>query len=177
MMFLNYPNNPTAAVCDKRFFKEVIGFAAFTGALSFLLKDLARMTVLDGEGATKLIEIEVTGAKNDSEAGVVARKISTSNLLKACVHGGDPNWGRVAAAAGASAVEFDPDKVDIFLGGVKVLSGGAGVAHYDTARAKRAFSNPHVYIRVDLKRGRGRAAAWTCDLSKKYVEINAEYST
>lgn len=149
----------------------------FTQALKFLCKELAKKLAKDGEGATKFVDITVHGAKNKDEAKLVARKISTSNLLKCCIYGEDPNWGRVAAAAGSSGVAFNPDKVDIYLGPVKVLSNGTSVKNFDKEKARKFFKKDDVTINVDLKSGKASATAWTCDLSKEYVAINSEYST
>lgn len=152
-------------------------YKRFSEALKSLTKALAKELVKDGEGATKFIEIEVAGAKSSSDAKLVARKISTSNLLKACVYGEDPNWGRVAAAAGASGVKFNPGRLDIYIGNTKVLSNGARVKDYDREKTRALFKRYEIRIKVDLKSGTNRTAAWTCDFSKRYVEINAEYST
>jgi glutamate N-acetyltransferase/amino-acid N-acetyltransferase len=135
------------------------------------------MLVEDGEGATKFVQIDVSGARSQKEARQAARKISTSCLLKCCIFGEDPNWGRVAAACGSSGVEFNPDRVDIYLGDIKVLSSGSRVEGYDVERTKKIFRQKDIVIKVDLKSGRHKASAWTCDFSKEYVEINSEYST
>jgi len=152
-------------------------YSVFLEALKLLTKNLAKMLVADGEGATKFVEIEVAGAKSDEDAKKAARKISTSNLLKCCIFGHDPNWGRVIAACGASEADFDSDKVSIYLGKVKVFSAGARVKKYDENSVKKLFAGKNVYIKVDLKSGGHKATAWTCDLSKEYVAINSEYST
>jgi glutamate N-acetyltransferase/amino-acid N-acetyltransferase len=152
-------------------------FAIFQDALRALTKNLAGMMVADGEGATKTIEIEVRGAKSDRGARTIARKISTSNLLKACAYGEDPNWGRVAAGAGASGVRFDPDKVDIYLSGIKVLADGSSRKGIDKGALRNLFKKKEIHIMVDLKSGTHRATAWTCDLSGEYVRINSAYHT
>jgi len=152
-------------------------YAVFTAALTKVTAKLAKMIAYDGEGATKLIEIEVVGAKAARDARTVARKISTSNLFKACVYGGDPNWGRVAAACGAAGVAFDPERTDIYLGGIKVMSSGQSVKEYDKKKARAHFLSGNISVKVDLKAGHARAKAWTCDLSKEYVAINSVYST
>jgi len=108
---------------------------------------------------------------------VIARKISTSNLLKCAIFGEDPNWGRVVAAAGASGVDFNPDKVDVYLGGVQALSNGAIAKSYNKEKARATFKGKEAKIKVDLKIGKASAKAWTCDFSKEYVAINSEYST
>ena len=131
----------------------------------------------DGEGATRLIGVTVRGAKTSGDARRIARKVTTSNLLKTCVYGGDPNWGRVVASCGASGVPFDPDKVDVYLGDVKVLSDGASVKSADKGRLKKIFGKNRIGITVDLKSGRFSASALTCDFSEEYIRINSEYST
>lgn len=152
-------------------------YRQFTAALKFLAMELAKMQAKDGEGATKFLEINVKGARSEKDAKAVARKISTSNLLKCAVFGGDPNWGRITAAAGASGVDFDPDKTDVYLGDVKVLSNGASIKKYDIKKVERIFKSRDIDITVDLKEGGHKAIAWTCDFSKEYVAINSEYST
>jgi len=149
----------------------------FTEALKFVTSELAKRLVRDGEGATKFIEISVTGAKDELSAKTIARKISTSSLLKCAVYGEDPNWGRIVAAAGSSGVNFDPNKVDLYLGSLKALSNGMSVKGLDKDKAHKLFKKRDVYIKVDLKSGLHRATAWTCDFSKEYVAINSEYST
>lgn len=162
----------------------------FIDALKYLTKNLAMMLAEDGEGASKFVEIKVDGAKTEDDAKTIARKISASNLLKCCIFGEDPNWGRIAAACGASGVLFDPNRVDIILGppahkgisrrragDVKVLSNGGRVKDYNKSKAQVLFKKKDINIKVDLKSGRHSATAWTCDFSKEYVEINSEYST
>ena len=152
-------------------------YGKFTESLKFVMSELSKKLVRDGEGATKFVEILVTGAKSESDAKAIARKISTSNLLKCAVCGEDPNWGRIVAAAGSSGVNFDPDKVDVYLGNLKALSDGASVKGLDKDRAHKLFTKRDVHIKVDLKSGSHEATAWTCDFSKEYVAINSEYST
>ncbi len=161
---------------NKRIASKNKDYRVFAYGLKFLASELAKMLARDGEGATKFIEIEVEGAKNDIDAKRIARKISTSSLLKCAIFGQDPNWGRIAAAAGASHIEFDPDKTDIYLGGIKVMSEGASI-NYDLKRVEKLFRQKDVHIKVDLNGGAGKATAWTCDFSKEYVAINSEYST
>jgi glutamate N-acetyltransferase/amino-acid N-acetyltransferase len=138
---------------------------------------MAKKLAEDGEGATKLVEIEVKGAKNALDARKIARKISTSNLLKCAIFGSDPNWGRIVASAGASGVEFDIDKMDVYLGPVKALSGGSIAKTFEKEKARRFIKDKKVHITVDLNSGKAGAKAWTCDFSKEYVAINSEYST
>jgi glutamate N-acetyltransferase / amino-acid N-acetyltransferase len=152
-------------------------YRKFTTALKSVTSELAKKLARDGEGATKFMEISVAGAKSESDAKAIARKVSTSNLLKCAVCGEDPNWGRIVAAAGSSGVNFDPDKVDVYLGGLKALSNGMSVKGLDKDKAHKLFTKRDVRIKVDLKSGPHKATAWTCDFSKEYVAINSEYST
>ena len=152
-------------------------YQVFREALKGLCISLAKMLAADGEGATKLVEINVVGAKTDQSARIIARKISTSNLLKCALFGEDPNWGRVAASAGSAGVDFDPDNTDIYLGPAKVLSGGSSRKTFDKEKARNYIKGKDVFIKMDLKSGKGSATAWTCDFSKEYVTINSEYST
>lgn len=152
-------------------------YKKFTGALKFVACELAKKIARDGEGATKFVEIEIMGAKSAQDARAVARKISISNLLKCCIYGEDPNWGRVVAACGSSGVDFDPQRVSVYLGRMKALSGGTVSKGYDRKKAAGLFKKKDIYIKVDLKSGRAKAVAWTCDFSKEYVAINSEYST
>ncbi len=162
---------------NKRIIARDAGYRKFTEALTFMAGELAKMLAQDGEGATKLVEIEVRGAKTVEDARKVARKISTSNLLKCAIFGMDPNWGRIVAAAGSSGVEFDYDRMDVYLGPVKALANGAIAKGFSKGRARKFFKDEKVRIAVDLKSGRAKATAWTCDFSKEYVAINSEYST
>ncbi len=152
-------------------------YKIFLEALKGLCAALAKMLAADGEGATKLVEIKVVGAHNEKKAGVIARKISTSNLLKCAIFGEDPNWGRIAASAGSAGVDFDPTKTDIYIGTAKVLSGGSSMKTFDKEKVRKLIKGKEVFLKVDLKEGKGSATAWTCDFSKEYVVINSEYST
>lgn len=158
---------------------EPVGFddaalAVFADALDFVNEHLAKAIAKDGEGATKLIEVRVTGARSEEDAVQVAKSVAGSSLVKTAVYGNDANWGRILAAAGYSGVTLDPAHIDIFLGDVLVATGGAG-ADFDEAEAQRALQQPEVALTVDLKAGTERAVAWTCDLTEKYIEINASY--
>jgi len=162
---------------NRRIESKGSSYNKFTESLKFLCKELAKKLAADGEGATKFVEIIVTGAKNIEAARIIARKISTSSLLKCAICGEDPNWGRVVAAAGACGIDFDPDKVDVYLGNVKAMSNGQSIKNFDKEKARKLFQKKDVYITVDLKSGKSRATAWTCDFTKEYVAINSEYST
>ncbi|MEQ8201357.1 MAG: bifunctional glutamate N-acetyltransferase/amino-acid acetyltransferase ArgJ [Syntrophomonadaceae bacterium] len=148
----------------------------FQEALDFVCISLARMIARDGEGATRLIEVRVTNADSYSTASTVARSITASNLTKAAVFGEDANWGRILAAAGYSGAQFDPGKVDIYLGSVQMASNGMGL-EFDEDRARQELQQDPVIIRVDMKAGREQATAWGCDLTYDYVKINAAYRT
>ena len=134
-------------------------YRAFLEALKDICISLAKMLAADGEGATKLVEIKVVGAKNDADARMIARKISTSNLLKCAIFGEDPNWGRVAAAAGSAGVDFDPSRTDIYLGPAKVLSDGSSMKTFDKEKVRKYIKGKEVLIKVDLKSGKGSATA------------------
>ena len=149
-------------------------FDAFRAALSQAARRVAEMIVRDGEGATKLAEVRVEGARVESEADRIARTVAESPLVKTALHGGDPNWGRILAAVGRAGVDVDMSKVDIWLGDVWVAQGGRARA-YDEETAHQAFLADPVRIRVALNEGRATGWIWTCDFSKDYVAINAHY--
>jgi len=149
---------------------------AFEEALTGVLVDLARQVARDGEGATKLITVEVDGAASEAAALQVARTVAGSPLVKTAVHGADANWGRVVAAAGRAGVPLDPDRMRVAFDDVEVLGPGYASSFSEEA-ARRALSAREVTIRVHLGQGRGRATAWTCDLTPGYVRINASYRT
>ena len=148
----------------------------FEAAVITVLQDLAKQIVRDGEGAKKLITIEVTGAPTDQGAAAIARVIANSPLVKTAVAGSDPNWGRILCAAGYAGVPFDPAKVDIDLQGVAVCRGGLG-APFEEADLKTKMDAPDCLIRFAIKGGKGRATFWTCDLTHDYIRINASYRT
>ena len=153
---------------------------AFAGALTATCASLARHIARDGEGATRLVEITVTGASSEREAHVVADAIARSLLVKTALHGGDPNWGRILAAAGAAGIAIDPDRLALTFGGepdtVALVADGRPLA-FDRAAAAAMLRRDPVMIRVDLGRGADQATVWTCDLSADYVSINADYTT
>ena len=130
-----------------------------------------------GEGATKLITVRVQGGQSDADAMRTARVIANSPLVKTAVHGGNPNWGRLVAAAGRSGAAFSLDRAIVRIGPVELFSGGA--PHDELApQAAEYLTGKEIEIEVDLGTGGpGRARMWTCDLSAEYVRINAEYRT
>ncbi|MBI2447701.1 MAG: bifunctional glutamate N-acetyltransferase/amino-acid acetyltransferase ArgJ [Candidatus Omnitrophica bacterium] len=151
-------------------------FNLFCTGLEYVAVSLAKMLVKDGEGATKFIEINVRGARNKIEANKVACRVSNSNLVKTMVHGGDPNWGRLAASAGAASVNMRENLLDIYIGDVRVMRKGVG-AEFDVIKLRRLINKKEVKITVDLNMGNGSGTMWTCDLSEEYVRLNAEYET
>ena len=149
---------------------------AFTAALEEVCHSLALQIVADGEGAQRVIEIEVRGAKTEASARRIAETIATSPLVKTAFAGGDPNWGRVFAAAGRSGVKFDPARVDITMAGIRVLSRGKPLEFNERAASNRLLA-PQVLVVIDLHAGRSVARYWTCDFTAEYVRINASYRT
>jgi len=148
----------------------------FFKALCWLTANLAMALVKDGEGATKLLRIVVNGARDDSEAVLVARSIANSNLVKCAFYGGVPNWGRIASAVGSAGVALDPDKIDIFLGENKVASGGGPVGA-DYKNLVELLKRDEVEIILELGLGSGSAYFLTTDLSSEYVKMNASEKT
>ncbi len=151
-------------------------FKVFQEALVEVTRQLARMIVKDGEGATKFIQITIKNAPSYWQGVKIGRRIASSPLLKTCVYGGDPNWGRVVAGLGASGVRIMPDRFDVFLGRQQVVKNGAA-AGVKKEQLKTLFKGKEVAITVDLKLGKETAVVWTCDLTEEYIKINAEYET
>jgi len=149
---------------------------AFTAALEDICRSLALQIVADGEGAQRVIEIEVRGAKSERAARRVAETIATSPLVKTAFAGGDPNWGRIFAAAGRSGVSFDPSRVDIQMAGIPVLRRGQPLNFNERAASNRLLAK-HVPIIVNMRAGNAIARYWTCDFTAEYVRINASYRT
>jgi glutamate N-acetyltransferase/amino-acid N-acetyltransferase len=150
-------------------------FKTFASALSEITYELGRMIVRDGEGATKLIEIEVKNAKNEREAEKGAFAIANSLLVKTAIYGNDANWGRLMAALGYSGIAMNEEKTDIFINGLKVVSKGMGTGV--DREANERLKDREIGIVVDLRLGKGRAKVLTCDVTEDYVKINAEYRT
>ena len=149
----------------------------FQAGLNMVCTDLARMIVRDGEGATKMAEIHVCGAKSKSDARKIARRISRSPLVKTAFLGEDANWGRIAAAAGDAGVNFDPDRVAISFGHVPVVRNGIGLGEAAEKKAARVLRKKSFELTINLQMGNHSATAWTCDLTKDYIRINASYRT
>jgi glutamate N-acetyltransferase / amino-acid N-acetyltransferase len=149
---------------------------AFSKALEEVCQSLALQIVADGEGAQRVIEIEIRGAKTEIGARRIGQTIATSALVKTAFAGGDPNWGRIFAAAGRAGVKFDPARVDIHMAGIPVLRRGQPLDFNERAASNRLLEK-NVHIVVDLHAGRSSARYWTCDFTSEYVRINASYRT
>ena len=147
-------------------------------AVDAVARDLARQQAADGEGASTLVTCQVSGAADDADARAVARAVVSSSLVKAAVHGRDPNWGRIAGAAGNAAADVDPQRVRIAIAGHLVYDGSrSGPIAFDRAAAQAAMDAPEVLFRLDLGLGDGRGEAFGCDLTEEYVRENSEYTT
>lgn len=150
--------------------------SAFKEGLSAVCGRLAEALVRDGEGARKLVRLRVTGARSEDDAVAIARAIAGSVLVRTALAGGDPNWGRILAAAGACPVPFEPARVAVTFGGVTVCRFGV-VTAFDRGQAAAALAGRDVAVTVDLGLGTAEATFLTCDLTHDYVTINAEYTT
>ena len=149
---------------------------AFEEALAFVCEHMARAIAADGEGAGKLIEVAVVGARSIADARMAARTVASSPLVKAAIHGADPNWGRIVCAAGRSGAEIDPLLLSLSLNGVPVMSRGMPLA-FSEADLRKSMESATVEVLIGLQLGSGTATAWGCDLSPDYVTINASYTT
>jgi glutamate N-acetyltransferase / amino-acid N-acetyltransferase len=147
----------------------------FKARLDAVLLDLALQVVRDGEGAQKLIRVDVAGAENDEAAKRIALSIANSPLVKTAIAGNDANWGRVVMAVGKAGEKADRDKLRISFGNQTVAENGARAAKYNEAAATKAVSGREVQIAVDMGLGRGVARVWTCDLTHGYIDINGSY--
>jgi len=149
---------------------------AFQQALDQLCIYLAKCIARDGEGATKLIEVTVSGAASAAEARSAARTIVSSPLVKAAIHGADPNWGRIVVAVGRSGVEIVESKIDLHIGSVCVVKAGCPLS-FDKQELISILRSDEVVMNLKLNLGIGVATAWGCDLSEEYVTINSQYTT
>ena len=150
---------------------------AFEKALTEVLESLATQIVRDGEGAKKLLTIDVSGASSDRAAETIARSIANSPLVKTAIAGSDPNWGRIICSAGYAGVAFDPRKIDIDFQNVAVCRAGLAV-DFEEDELKKKLDEPDCLIRFAIRgSGKGRARFWTCDLTEDYIRINASYRT
>ncbi len=148
----------------------------FANALEEVCRSLALQIVADGEGAKRVVEIEIRGERSEQGALQIARTIATSSLVKTALAGGDPNWGRILAAAGRAGVRFDPERAEIAMAGIPVYRRGRALLLDERAAHKKLLAK-QVPIVVDLRQGRARARYWTCDFTGDYVRINASYRT
>ena len=148
----------------------------FQSALDTVCTYLARAVARDGEGATRLVEVTVRGAVSLDDARRAARAIVSSNLTKCAIHGADPNWGRIAAAAGRSGALMDQARLDVAVGDVWLMRNGTPLT-YDVPAARAILSQETVPISVDLHLGLAEATAWGCDMSEEYVTFNSDYTT
>lgn len=145
-------------------------------ALEAVCRNLAYQIAADGEGATKVFRVTVRGARTDADAMAMARAICASPLVKCAIHGNDPNWGRIVSGAGLAGIAFDPAETSLVLQGTRVFRAGVPVP-FDDAQLSRAMDTPEVVAELTVGRGRGKATVYSCDLSKEYVTINADYHT
>jgi glutamate N-acetyltransferase/amino-acid N-acetyltransferase len=148
--------------------------AWFAEGLTLLCQTLARMIARDGEGASKLVTVEVVGARTPLDADRVARAIANSPLVKTALAGSDPNWGRIICAAGYSGAKFDPNKIDVSVNNM-ALCRKCVDAGFDEAAAHGELDRKEILLQVDLHAGRATARVWTCDFTRDYIDINASY--
>lgn len=146
----------------------------FEAALNEVTLSLAKLIAKDGEGATKFVEIEVKNAKTKDDAKKISSTIATSPLFKTALFGADANWGRALAAAGRAGVNFDPEKVDIYMGGIQTFKNGMAL-NFSESKAKKSLLKKEVKVIIDLKSGKASSKYYTCDFSYDYVKINGDY--
>ena len=156
--------------------KEHPDWGTFVNALGIVCKELAKKIARDGEGATKLVEIQVSGAFSTNAAKTVGKSIISSNLVKTAIYGTDPNWGRIVTAAGYSGVPIEPNLLEVSIGQYKVFEKGLPCPIVEE-EVKAYLEQENVVIYVDLNQGEYSATAWGCDLTYDYVKINASYRT
>jgi glutamate N-acetyltransferase/amino-acid N-acetyltransferase len=171
--------NDTAAILASGAGGKVTGakdVKTFAAALVEVCQSLAYQIARDGEGATKVVVVRVRRAKSDAAAAAMARAIANSPLVKCAMNGNDPNWGRIVSAAGYAGVPFDPAKCVLTLAGTQVFAAGKPL-EFDARSVSRALRTKEVVVDLDCKSGSGESTCWTCDLSKDYVTINADYHT
>jgi len=152
-------------------------FTPFAACLYEAATELARMIAKDGEGASKLIEIVIQGARSIKEADQIAMTIANSPLVKTAIYGEDANWGRIMAAIGRAGVKINPEKIDIYFGDICVVKNGLGQGEKAEKEAHIYLKNKEVLLKIDLKAGKARTTWYTCDLTEEYIRINAEYRT
>ena len=151
-------------------------FDKFSAMLNYVMQELAKMIAKDGEGASKLIEVNVKNAPNALDARMIAKSVVGSSLVKTAIFGEDPNWGRILAAVGYAGVDVPVDNIDIFLGDVPVMLKSSPV-EFEAEEIQDVMHEDEITITVDLHAGEAQGKAWGCDLSYSYVKINALYRT
>jgi glutamate N-acetyltransferase/amino-acid N-acetyltransferase len=151
-------------------------FMIFTEALCEISTELAKSIASDGEGATKLIEINVTGAASPGDALLAAKAIANSPLVKTAFYGEDANWGRIITAAGYSGADFDPDGTSVSIGGLMLFEKGRAI-HFSEQEAIEILKKDDITVTVDFGSGEYGETVWTCDMSHGYIDINAHYRT
>lgn len=166
------PNDMAMLLCSHQ---RNAGTQELAEALDAVCRKLAQKVARDGEGATKLLTVEITGARTAREARLAARAVAVSPLVKSAVHGNDPNWGRILVAVGASGAVSDQSNLEITLQGTRVFRGTP--MEFEEEAVSRAMEAEEVVIEVDLAAGDAKGTAWGCDLTAEYVRINADYTT
>jgi len=163
---------------NKEITKKNEAFGLFCEALNIVTTNLSKQMAADGEGATKLLEVQVVGSKTKEEAITLSKSIITSNLVKTAIFGSDANWGRILCAMGYAGVDFDPDLVDLYVeseyGKLKIVENGMAT-DYSEEHATQILSAKEIMAKADMKAGNETATAWGCDLTYDYVKINADY--
>jgi len=154
-----------------------VGLEEFESALHDVAVSLCKQLVRDAEGATRMFTVTVQGAASEDEARTLARTVTSSNLVKSAIHGGDPNWGRIVAALGRAGCEMVLDRLRVTIGNTIVFSNGAGLPEADLGKVRQEFESEEISIVCELAVGEGSATAYGCDLSPEYVHINADYTT
>ena len=147
----------------------------FRAALETVMRDLAQQVVKDGEGASKFVTIDVSGAESARAARKIGLSIANSPLVKTAFAGGDANWGRVVMAVGKAGERADRDRLSVAMGGVTIAAAGEAVEGYDETPVARHLAGRELHLAVDVGVGRGKARVWTCDLTRGYIDINADY--
>jgi glutamate N-acetyltransferase / amino-acid N-acetyltransferase len=148
---------------------------AFEAALTEVCQDLTRMIAADGEGATKLVTIDVSGAKTREDCRTLALEVGNSDLVKTALHGGDPNWGRIAQALGKAGVAFDPSRVSIWCQGVRIMARG-GAVRFSRPDLRAKMQGREIHIEVEMGSAPTSIRVWTCDLGYGYIDINTAYN-
>ena len=161
-------HHPVTSAADRR-------LDDFRRALDAVMIDLAQQIARDGEGATKFVTIEVTGAATDRAARRIGLSIANSPLVKTALSAGDPNWGRIVMAVGKAGEKIDPEQLAISIGGIPIAAAGGPVPGYDEAPVAEYMKRDEITIAVDIGIGQGEATVWTCDLTHGYIDINASY--